>query len=134
MPAVGCPGDISSPVSAFSAVPSVGHHARWTARLKHAASCNQPHTCSVCCAEEEELARAQEQQAVLLVPADNDDVTEVLQLLEQELSAFEEQELQGVGQGRGHDRGSMGDRSSASAARIETEELVGLAHEAALSR
>lgn len=71
---------------------------------------------------------------MLVMSTDNDDVTEVLQMLEQELSAFEEQELQGVGQGRGQGRGSGRDRGSASAARIEMEELVGLAQGAALSR
>ena len=89
----------------------------------------------VCCAEEEELTRAEEQQTVLMVrPTDNDDVTDVLQMLEQELAAYEEQELAAMGGGRGGGRGGRGGQSRVGAARLEMEDLVNLAQEAARAR
>ena len=81
------------------------------------------------------MARAEEQQTVLMVgPTDNDDVTDVLQMLEQELAAYEEQELAAMGGGRGGGRGGRGGRSRASTARLEMEDLVDLAQEAARAR
>lgn len=103
--------------------PGCANHTRQTARTL------------VCCAEEEELARAEEQQTVLMVePTDNDDVTDVLQMLEQELAAYEEQELTALGGGRGGGRGGRGGGARASAARLEMEDLVDLAQEAARAR
>ena len=68
------------------------------------------------------------------MPTDSDDVTEVLQMLEQELAAYEEQELGVLGAGRGRGRGSRAGRGAVSTTRLEMEDLVDLAHEAALSR
>lgn len=88
-----------------------------------------------CGAEEEELVRVQQQQqTVLMVAPDSDDVTDVLQMLEQELAAYEEQELAAMGAGRGRGRGARGGRPRASTARLEMEDLVDLAQEAALAR
>ena len=93
---------------------------------------------SGCLAEEEELARAQQQQqqqqTVLMVPPESDDVTDVLQMLEQELAAYEEQELAAMGAGRGRGRGGGRGVPRAGAVRLEMEDLVGLAQEAALAR
>ena len=72
---------------------------------------------------------------LMVGPTDNDDVTDVLvQMLEQDLAAFEEQELAAMGDGRGGGRGGRGGRSRASAARLEMEDLVDLAQEAARAR
>ena len=67
-------------------------------------------------------------------PTDNDDVTDVLQMLEHELAAYEEQELAALGGGRGGGRGGRGGGARASAARLEMEDLVDLAQEAARAR
>ena len=65
----------------------------------------------------------------------DDDVTEVMQMLEQQLAAYEEQEeLAAIGAGRGRGRAARGGRGRGATARMEMEDLVDLAHEAALSR
>lgn len=76
----------------------------------------------------------EEQQAILLMPTDNDDVTEVLQMLEQELAAYEEQELAAVGAARGRGRGGRGRAGAIRSTRLEMEDLVDLAQETALAR
>ena len=74
-------------------------------------------------------------QTVLLVPTDNDGVTEVLQMLEQELAAYEEQELAAIGTGRGgRDGRGRGRGRAIRSTRLEMEDLVDLAHETALAR
>ena len=71
---------------------------------------------------------------LMVGPSDSDDVTDVLQMLEQELAAYEEQELAAMAGGRGGGRGGRGGRPRASAVRLEMEDLVSLAQEAALAR
>ena len=86
-------------------------------------------------ADEEMAANPQDSQTVLLVPTDNDGVTEVLQMLEQELAAYEEQELAAIGTGRGGRGGRGRGRGRATrSTRLEMEDLVDLAHETALAR
>lgn len=85
-------------------------------------------------ADEEVTADRQDNETVLLVPRAND-VTEVLHMLEQELAAYEEQELAIIGTGRGgRGRGDRGRAGVARSARLEMEDLVDLAHETALAR
>ena len=84
--------------------------------------------------DEEVGASQQDTEAVLLVPRAND-VTEVLHMLEQELAAYEEQELAVTGTGRGgRGPGDRGRAGAARSARLEMEDLVDLAHETALAR
>jgi len=86
-------------------------------------------------ADEEVAANPRDPHTVLLVPTDNDGVTEVLQMLEQELAAYEEQELAAIGTGRGGRGGRGRGRGRATrSTRLEMEDLVDLAHETALAR
>jgi len=86
-------------------------------------------------ADEEGAANPRDPQTVLLVPTDNDGVTEVLQMLEQELATYEEQELAAIGTGRGGRGGRGRGRGRAiRSTRLEMEDLVDLAHETALAR
>jgi len=61
-------------------------------------------------------------------------VAEVLQMLEQELASYEEQELAAIGATGGRGRGGRGRGGAARATRLEMEDLVDLAHETALAR
>lgn len=74
----------------------------------------------------------------MLVPtgSNDEDVTEVLQLLEQELAAYEEEDLAaireagtGAGRGRGRGRGGRGVAAEGRHNRLEIEDLVDLARE-----
>ncbi|KAL0024070.1 hypothetical protein WJX79_002966 [Trebouxia sp. C0005] len=86
-------------------------------------------------ADEEAAANPRDPQTVLVVPTDNDGVTAVLQMLEQELAAYEEQELAAIGTGRGGRGGRGRGRGRATrSTRLEMDDLVDLAHETALAR
>jgi len=86
-------------------------------------------------ADEEVAANPRDPQTVLLVPTDNDGVTEVLQMLEQELAAYEELDMAAIGTGRGGRGGrGRGRGRGIRSTRLEMEDLVDLAHETALSR
>ena len=86
-------------------------------------------------ADEEVAENPRDTQTVLLVPTDNDGVTEVLQMLEQELAAYEELELSAIGTGRGGRGGrGRGRGQGIRSTRLEMEDLVDLAHETALAR
>lgn len=84
---------------------------------------------------DEEVAENPRDTQTVLVPTDNDGVTEVLQMLEQELAAYEELELSAIGTGRGGRGGrGRGRGRGIRSTRLEMEDLVDLAHETALAR
>lgn len=107
----------------------------------------------MCClhADYEEALLAGPQQGIVLEPGEQEEVADVLQMLEQELSGYANPweawtdggSPRGRGQGRGRGRGQGRGRGRADASgggafgrgiQLQIEELVDLAHETILAR
>lgn len=92
-------------------------------------------------ADYEEALLAGPQQGIVLEVADQDEVADVLQLLEQELSGYAQGRADGGsprGTGRGRGRGGRGGplagRGFGRGIQLQIEELVDLAHETIVAR